>query len=133
MIDESLSWKDHIHTLTTEISKTVGLIAKLRHIVPNQTLLNIYTSLIVPYMTYGLTSWGNASETLLNKVLFLQKRALRLIHFAQAREHGIPLFLKGKLVNLMNDINTNFAPIKGDVSRADFQRRFLIHVTRDSF
>ena len=70
---------------------------------------------------YGLTSWGNASETLLNKVLVLQKRALRLIHFAQAREHAI--LLKGKLlplkslyyekiVNLMYDINTNFAVIK---------------------
>ena len=123
LIDENLSWKDHIRTLTTKISKTVGLIAKLRHIVPNQTLLNIYKSLIVPYITYGLTSWGNASETLLNKGLVLQKRALRLIHFAQAREHAIPVFLKRKLlplkslyyeknINLMYDINTNFAPIK---------------------
>ena len=123
LIDENLSWKDHIRTLTTKISKTVGLIAKLRHIVPNQTLLNIYKSLIVPYITYGLTSWGNASETLLNKVLVLQKRALRLIHFAQAREHAIPLFLKGKLLplrslyyekiaNLTYDININYAPIK---------------------
>ena len=32
LIDEKLSWKDHSHTLTTKISKTVGLIAKLRHI-----------------------------------------------------------------------------------------------------
>ena len=89
----------------------------------NQTLLNIYKSLIAPYMTYELTSWGNASETLLSKVLVLQKRALRLIHFAQTREHAIPVFLKGKflpltslyyekIVNLMYDINTNFAPIK---------------------
>ena len=122
LIDENLSWKDHIHTITTKVSKTVGLIAKLRDIVPNQTLLHIYKSVIVPYMTYGLTSWGNASETLLKKFLVLQKRALRLIHFAQAREHAIPLFLEGKLlplkslycekiVNLMYGINTNFAPI----------------------
>ena len=41
LIDENLSWKNHIYTLTTKISKTVGLIAKLRHIVPNQTLLDI--------------------------------------------------------------------------------------------
>ena len=53
LIDENLNWKDHIHTLTTKISRPVGLIAKLRHIVHNQTLLNIYKSLIAPYMTYG--------------------------------------------------------------------------------
>ena len=37
-IDENLSWKNHIHTLTTKISKTVGLLVKVRHIVPNRTL-----------------------------------------------------------------------------------------------
>ena len=95
-----MGWPCAYHTLTTKISITVGLIAKLRHSVPNQTILNIYKSLIVPSITYGLTSWGNVSETLLNKVLVLQKRALRLIHFAQAREHAIPLSLKGKLLML---------------------------------
>ena len=72
-----------------------------------------------PYFGYGLFSWGNATETLLNKVLVLQKRGLRLIHFSQAREHAIPLFLKGellllkslyygKIVYLIFIINTNF-------------------------
>ena len=96
LIDGNLSWKNHIHALTTKISKTVGLLPKVRHIVPNRTLLDIYKSLIAPHITYGLTSWGNASKTLLNKVLVLQKCALRLIHFAQAREHAIPFFLERK-------------------------------------
>ena len=47
LIDENLSRKGHIHTLRTKISKTVSLIAKLRHIDPNQTFLNIYKSLIL--------------------------------------------------------------------------------------
>ena len=40
LIDENLGWKNHIYTPTTKINKTVGLIAKLRHIVPNRTLLD---------------------------------------------------------------------------------------------
>ena len=58
----------------------------------------------------------------MNNFLVLQKRALRLIYFAQAREHVILLFLKGNLlpldflcyeriVNLMYDINTYSASI----------------------
>ena len=73
LIDENLSWKSHIYTLTTKISKTVDLTAKLRHIVPNRTLLDIYKSLIATYITYGLTSWRTASKTLLNNILVLQK------------------------------------------------------------
>ena len=41
LIGESLSWKAHIHSVANKISKTIGLIARLRHIVPTCTLLNI--------------------------------------------------------------------------------------------
>ena len=98
LIEGNFTWKDHIRTLTTKINKTVALIPKLRHIVPNRILLNIYKFLIVRYITHGLTSWGSASENLLNKVLVFQKRAFCPFHFAQAREHAILLFLKGKLL-----------------------------------
>ena len=81
-----------------------------------------YKSLIAAYITYGLTSWGAASKILLNNILVLQKRVLRLIHCAPVREHAIPLFLKAKLLplefqyyekiaTLMYDIKTSSAPI----------------------
>ena len=36
----------HIGNIATKISRTVGLIAKLRHFVSEHTLLNIYPTLI---------------------------------------------------------------------------------------
>ena len=57
LIDENLSLKNHIYTLKTKISKTVSLIAKLGHIIPNRTLPDIYTSSIAPHIMYGITSW----------------------------------------------------------------------------
>ena len=38
------------------------MIAKLRHFVPSSVLINIYKSSILPYLTYELVAWGNASE-----------------------------------------------------------------------
>ena len=52
------------------------MIAKLRHSVPSFALTNIYKSLILPYLTYGLVAWGNTSKNYLNKVVVLQKRVL---------------------------------------------------------
>ena len=63
LIDENLSWKNHLDCVT-EISKTTGMIAKLRHFVPSSVLTNIYKSLILPYLTYGLVAWGNVSKKL---------------------------------------------------------------------
>ena len=74
------------------------MIAKLRHFVPSSVLTNIYKSLILPYLTYGLVAWGNASKNYLNKIVVLQKRVLRLIYFVNREEHAIPLFLNAKIL-----------------------------------
>ena len=57
IIDNNLSWKYHIDHVAIKMSRTVGLICKLRHFLPRHTLLTIYRSLVAPYLTYGLTAW----------------------------------------------------------------------------
>ena len=121
LIDSNLSWKIHIEYIALKISKIVGLIVKLRHFVLLHTLLNIYQSLI-SYITYGLSVWGQACKSHLNKILILQKEALRFMYFAKKNEHTIPLFINAKLLplnflyyktlsELMHDISTASAPI----------------------
>ena len=41
----------------------MGLLAKLRHFVPKQILLEIYLSPTQPYIKYGIAAWGQASKT----------------------------------------------------------------------
>ena len=121
LIDQNLSWKSHIDSVIVKISKTIGMIAKLRYFVPSTVLVNIYNSLILPYITYGLLAWGNASNAYLNKILVLQKRVLRLIYFTDRREHAIPLFAKANILpatflyyeavsKLMFDVHNQRAP-----------------------
>ena len=57
------------------------------------TILNIYESLIHPYLTMVLLP---TYKTYLNKILILQKRVLCLLYFADWQDHAIPLFLKAK-------------------------------------
>ena len=94
LIDSSLTWKSHIDQIALKVSKTVGLLAKLRHFIPRITLINIYKSLILPHVSYGLTVWGMASKCYVNKILILQKRALRFINFFHFKEHAVPLFIE---------------------------------------
>ena len=58
LLDNHLSWKHHIDCVALKISRIIGVIARLRHLVPFTTLLSIYRSLILPYLSYGLTAWG---------------------------------------------------------------------------
>ena len=92
IINCNLNWKHHINYVKLKISKTVGIISKLRYYIPKNTLLDFYKSLILPYSTYGVVAWGNAAKVHIQKLLVLQKRALRLINF-KSYHHAIPLFL----------------------------------------
>ena len=98
LIDYKLSWKNHIDSITLKLSKTIGLLSKIRHFVPFHTFVSIYNCLVVPYLRYGLIAWGQASKTLLKKLLIFQKRALRFICFADRCDHAIPLFLRAKIL-----------------------------------
>ena len=51
MIDSNLSWKYHIESICHIISKSTGIIAKIRHYVQRRVLHSVYNSLIVPYLT----------------------------------------------------------------------------------
>ena len=94
LIDYKLSWTNRIDSIALKSSKTIGLLSKLRHFVPHHTLVDIYNSLITPYLHYGLTVWGQASKTYLNNLLIFQKRAFRSIYFSDRRDHTIPFILE---------------------------------------
>ena len=121
IIDNNLSWKHHIDHVAIKINQTVGLICKLRHFLPRHTLLTIYRSLVTPYLTYGLMAMGQAYKSHLEKLLKLQKRALRFIYFSERNQHAIPLFIDAGvlplkflhydlLANLMFEIRHRNAP-----------------------
>ena len=90
LIYYKVSSKNHVDSIALKISKTIGLLSKLRHFVPHHT--HIYNPLSTPYLCYGLTVWGQASKTHLNKLLIIQKCALRFIYFSDRRDQAIPLF-----------------------------------------
>ena len=120
-IDSNLPWKYHIESICHKISKSIGVIAKIRHYVPRRVLRSVYNSLIVPYLTCGICVWGNCALTFQRKIVTLQKRALRLIYF-RSKEHTVPFFLKSNCLPLpslffrdcsylLYDINRQTAPV----------------------
>ena len=122
LMDKNLLWKYHVEHVLNKISKTIGMISKLRHFVPKHTLLNIYKSLIDPYLSYCLVIWGQTSKSNWNDILVLQKRVLRFIHFSDKRKHAIPLFVSTNILPinllyfqhvlvLMHDIKNSNAPV----------------------
>ena len=94
IIDENLTWKNHIDAISKTISRNIGMLTKLKHFVPVNISYSLYCTLILPYINYGVLIWGNTCKTYLDKIFKLQKWAIRTISNSHYRSHTGPLFSK---------------------------------------
>ena len=65
-------------------------------------MLSIYHSLIQSHLNYCLIIWGSADKTILQPLLILQNKFLRLLTNSERRSHAPPLFRENKLLNIFD-------------------------------
>ena len=71
---------------------------------PQNSLLMLYNTLILPYIDYCNVIWGNCGHSQLNHVLLLQKKAVRICTGSCYMTHTDPLFYQLKTLKV-HDIN----------------------------
>ena len=93
-ISSDLSWKAHVSIICKKLSKTIGVLRRLRNVLPTCVLLSIYNSLFVPYLYQSVLVWGHAP----GRVFKLQKRAIRLIFKLKYNAHTNRLFKENNIL-----------------------------------
>ena len=73
VIEEHFSWKAHIQYITSNISKMIGLLTKLRKTFDVETLHSLYFAFIHSYLINGITVWGSAAKVPVNPLVKHQK------------------------------------------------------------
>ena len=73
ILDEHLSWKPHILSVSRKISKSIGIIYKSSFCLPKTSLHCLYYSLVYPYLLYCVSVWGSTYQSNLRRVFNLQK------------------------------------------------------------
>ena len=91
-IDACLSWRHHIQNTRNKIAKGLGIICKARKVLQKSTLLTMYNSFTLPYLTYCIEIWGMTFKCHIDPLFKIQKRALRLITHSHRLAHTESLF-----------------------------------------
>ena len=99
-IDETLSWNKHIEILSKKLSRTNGILSKLRYFIPLQTLSSVYYALFHSHICYGSSVWCYTSKKNTEKIFKLQKKCLRLMTFSHYLTHSTPLFNSLKIMKV---------------------------------
>ena len=88
ILDTHLNWNKHIEKIANKCSRTIGIINKLKHVLPKSIRIILYNSLILPHINYCLMIWGYQC----NRIIKLQKKAIRIISVTKYNSHTEPLF-----------------------------------------
>ena len=107
-LDEHLTWKYHINFVCKQITKSIGILSGTRFYLSCKTKLTLYYTLIYPHITYRNSTWSSTSVSNLNRIYYLQERAVRAITNSEYRAHTAPLFSKLEILDIfqVNTLNT---------------------------
>ena len=78
-IDDNLTFKTHINFLYSKLSRTLGVMFKVKHYLPKTYLLLLYNTLFHPHLIYCISAWSSTFSTYLNPLQTLQNKAIKLI------------------------------------------------------
>ena len=104
LLDDKLKFHSHINHVCKKISKSVGIIFKLRDKLPVSSLTSLYYSIVYPYLHYCNLVWGGTYKNHLISLCSLQKKILRILTCSDYLAHTSPLFHRMKILKL-EDIN----------------------------
>ena len=77
-----------LEKISNKCSKTIGVLNKLKYVLPQTVKLILYKSLILPHLNYGIMTWGYKCDRI-NK---LQKKAIRIVSLSKYNAHTEPIF-----------------------------------------
>ena len=100
LLDENLTWKDHINCINAKVSKNIGLLYKARFLLDEKCSKQLYFSFIYSYLNYANIAWASTHKSKLKGLLRKQKHASRIIYFKDKYTHAKPLMQKMKSLNI---------------------------------
>ena len=107
LIDPYLKWNYHVKTLAPKLSRSVGMLAKMRHFVPTEVLRNLYFGIFYSLMTYGAQVWGQYQNIHTKRISKLNDKAIRLMNFAKYHEDPTKYYKKLNVLKFQDTIKLN--------------------------
>ena len=87
IVDEGLNWKDQYKSLLGKVAGGLSSLKKLKDILPQSKLCDVYRALFESHLRYGDVIWGSLSATNLHTLQRLQNRAISIIERAKIKDH----------------------------------------------
>ena len=97
-VQDDLGWETHVNNLLKKLRRSVAILSKVRHYTPKWLTRTIYYSLFNSHMIYGCQIWGQHKTSLVNRVMKLQEKAIRIINFKDNNAQVSNIFAQSNIL-----------------------------------
>ena len=75
-----MSWADHVDAISMKINQRIGIIRRIRNLLPLQARVALYNALILRLFDNGDVIWGNKNnDTIMSELQILQNKAAKVM------------------------------------------------------
>ena len=86
IFDDKLRWEQHVIALASRLRRFVHIFYGIRSILPRDRLKLVYDAMVQSVLQYGIHVWGSAVDSVLQKLIVVQKAILKT-RFRLPRRH----------------------------------------------
>ena len=91
-LDPHLTFKHHVSVLSSRIAKGLYIIRTSKRLLSEKALRLLYFSLIHSHIIYAIQAYGCAEKSVLQPIIKLQKKAIRIVSNSKYNAHCDPIF-----------------------------------------
>ena len=100
LIDSNLNFRFHLEEIEKKLSKSLGILYKLKPILPQNALLKLCYSMVHSHLLHGLVVWGSTFPSYLKKLKLIQNKADKLIGGGNCMGRVTPYYSKLNILKL---------------------------------
>ena len=101
MIDPKLNFKQNVKTLMKKLSSALYFMRNAKNILSAKSLKFKYYSIFHSHLIYGIHTWSSCSQSTMNEVYRMQKKAVRIINNAAYNSNTESLFKLSSILPLL--------------------------------
>lgn len=79
-LHQHMTWDEHVDNIIKKINQRIGIIYRIKHLIPLSTRMVLYNSLILPLLDYGDLIWADKNNsTLMEHLQILQNKTAKIM------------------------------------------------------
>ena len=120
IINENLSWKEHMNTIKRKIRSSLGSIMRVKPCLTTKAMLILYNSLLLSHLRFCITSWCFGNRTKINQLQRICNKFIRAMYGIKRRGCVKNVMIKNELLNIQQLYESEIA-----ILMYKFQKRTL--------